>query len=96
MNKGQLYAFNHFIDTIETQYNTLEELKELLDGDINKLLLNGAKDWEQYSWDGNALVYDEDIKETFKIPADYEGEPLDYQAERLEYYSKLFIKHINR
>ena len=28
-----------------------------------KPLLNGAKDWKQYSWDGNSLIYINDIAE---------------------------------
>lgn len=28
---------------------------------LRKLLLNGAKDWEQYSYGGCSLIYDEDI-----------------------------------
>lgn len=28
---------------------------------LQKLLLNGARDWKQYSWGGCALVYDADI-----------------------------------
>ena len=28
-----------------------------------KPLLNGAKDWKQYSWDGNSLIYTNDIAE---------------------------------
>lgn len=29
--------------------------------ELEKLLLNGAKDWEQYSYGGCSLIYDEDI-----------------------------------
>ena len=32
-----------------------------------KHLLNGAKDWKQYSWDGNSLIYINDIAESLLL-----------------------------
>ena len=32
--------------------------------------LNGAKDWKQYSWGGNALVYDYKIAEHYCTPSE--------------------------
>lgn len=33
-------------------------------------LLNGAKDWKEYSWSGNALIYDDDIAEKLATPSE--------------------------
>lgn len=50
----------------------VEELGEAIDGGyeeenlaspklVEKMLLNGAQDWKQYSWGGCSLIYDRDI-----------------------------------
>ena len=53
----------------------VEELGESIDGGwhrdedlaspkiVEKMLLNGAQDWKQYSWGGCSLIYDQDIAE---------------------------------
>lgn len=33
-------------------------------------LLNGAKDWKQYSWGGNSLISNEDIAERLSNPSE--------------------------
>lgn len=33
-------------------------------------MLNGAQDWEQYSWGGSALIYDGDIAERLCCPSE--------------------------
>ena len=33
-------------------------------------LLNGARDWGEYSWGGSALIYDEDIAERLCTPSE--------------------------
>nr|DAP26633.1 MAG TPA: hypothetical protein [Bacteriophage sp.] len=33
-------------------------------------MLNGAQDWEQYSWGGSALIYDYDIAERLCCPSE--------------------------
>lgn len=33
-------------------------------------MLNGAQDWEQYSWGGSSLVYDGDIAERLCTPSE--------------------------
>lgn len=33
-------------------------------------MLNGAKDWDQYSWGGSALIYDGDIAERLCTPSE--------------------------
>lgn len=46
----------------EGKLNNTAELKEQL--------LNGAKDWNQYSWGGCALIYDEEIAERLCSPSE--------------------------
>ena len=38
--------------------------------DLEVLLLNGAKNWKKYSWDGNALIYNEDIAKMLATPSE--------------------------
>lgn len=33
-------------------------------------LLNGARDWNQYSWGGSSLIYDEDIAKRLCTPSE--------------------------
>lgn len=33
-------------------------------------MLNGARDWKQYSWGGNSLIYDEDIAKRLSSPSE--------------------------
>ena len=33
-------------------------------------LLNGAKDWKQYSWGGSSLIYNDDIAERLSNPSE--------------------------
>ena len=60
------------------------------------LFLNGASDWNQYSWGGSSLVYDGDIAKLLcnptelkrtkdgELPPNQEEEWLDVQARALE------------
>lgn len=52
----------------------LEELPENVEyGSIQSLkadLLNGARDWSQYSWGGCSLIYDEDIAKRLCTPSE--------------------------
>lgn len=60
----------------------LEELNEAISGGyfelenieapkiLAKQLLNGASDWNQYSWGGCALIYDIDIAERLCSPSE--------------------------
>ena len=47
-------------------------VSELLNNrkNINPVMLNGAQDWEQYSWGGCGLVYDCDIAEHYCTPSE--------------------------
>lgn len=57
----------------------LEELKEraAYEGrnpepgkECREWMLNGAQDWEQYSWGGSSLIYDSDIAERLCTPSE--------------------------
>lgn len=41
-----------------------EDDEEFIWDGLRKKLLNGAENWKEYSWGGNALIYDSDIAET--------------------------------
>lgn len=38
--------------------------------EIREWLLNGARDWDQYSWGGSALIYNGDIAERLCTPSE--------------------------
>ena len=38
--------------------------------DLTDALLNGARDWDAYSWGGCALIYDEEIAERYCTPSE--------------------------
>ena len=55
-------------EAIENGYFEAEDLEapKLL----RKQLLNGASDWDQYSWGGCSLIYDSDIAERLCNPSE--------------------------
>ena len=55
-------------EAIENGYFDAEDLEapKLL----RKQLLNGASDWDQYSWGGCSLIYDSDIAERLCNPSE--------------------------
>jgi hypothetical protein len=69
-----------------------------------KDLLNGADDWQQFSWGGCSFIYDQDIAERLCSPSEYkrtrEGERqpnareqwLDTQARALYQAERLIMK----
>ena len=71
-------------------------------------LLDGAKDWLQYSRDGNSLVYNKDIccrlcnrrdqerTQDGKLPPDDHEDWLDFQAGALQQAAQIVIKAVNR
>lgn len=64
----QNYAFDlldNYEEMIEYAQRNGEEIPELTE----KTLLNGARDWLQYSCGGSALVYDEDIAARLCTPS---------------------------
>ncbi len=93
-----------------------EELEEAIQGGyfaedkltdraaLKEQMLNGAKDWSQYSYGGSALIYDGDIAERLCSPSEYrrsrEGERrpnsreewLDVQARALNQAANMIIR----
>lgn len=48
----------------------IENASEVFPGKIEEALLNGADNWEQYSYGGCALIYDEGIAKTLCSPSE--------------------------
>lgn len=52
----------------------LDNIRNLPDTDnrqeIQKALLNGARNWSEYSWGGSALIYNADIAERLCSPSE--------------------------
>lgn len=77
--------------TIADQVHEIEPTRAA----IERIALNGARDWSQYSWGGCSLVYDEDIakllcppstlkrKRNGALPPNNHEEWLDVQARAL-------------
>ena len=70
---------------------------------IETILLNGAENWEQYSWGGCALIYDDDIKSHYLTPSEqkrYKGNLVDgcnvltVQARALHQAANIVCRHI--
>ena len=61
----------------EDAYDLAEELRAggveelpVSCADLDALMLNGARDWAQWSWGGCGLCYDEDIAERYCTPSE--------------------------
>lgn len=73
-----------------------------------KELLNGASDWNQFSWGGCSLVYNEDIAKRLCSPSEFKKtkngewrpniseEWLDAQARALSQAERLLLKLVRR
>lgn len=71
-------------------------------------LLDGAKDWSQYSRDGNYLIYNQDICRALcnqrdqkrtqdgKLPPNDQEDWLDFQARALQQAAQMVMKAVNR
>lgn len=51
-------------------YNNLEEVPEN-PKELEKMLLNGAESWSQYSWGGCSIIYNGDIAERLCSPSEF-------------------------
>ena len=60
----KLYAYD-LVDVLEH----LEEI-EIESDNIKQTLLNGARDFKQYSWDGCSLIYNQDIAKRLCSPSE--------------------------
>lgn len=47
-----------------------ENLRENRLAPTRENMLNGARDWSQYSWGGNSLIYNQDIAERLATPSE--------------------------
>ena len=65
-NKGvTLYA----LDLLESIENPESITPDLTRAEFKKLVLNGARDWSQYSYGGCSLIYNGDIAERLCSPS---------------------------
>lgn len=69
-NRNDRSAWNRGVTALALYILDGCEADELGYADAEKTLLNGARDWEQYSWGGCALVYDEDIARALCTPSE--------------------------
>lgn len=93
-----LELIENVLDNFEPeQYGTAEQLRACM--------LNGAKDWEQYSWGGCALVYNDAIRSHYLTPSEqkrYKGDTvrgshlLDIQAEALSQAARLVLSFFSQ
>jgi hypothetical protein len=97
----KLYALD-LIDSVpyNVEYGSVESLKADM--------LNGARDWKQYSWGGCSLIYDEDIAKRLCNPTELkrtkngQKDPnprerwLDTQARALYQAARLILDIANR
>lgn len=68
-NKGvTLYAWD-LLDEIQERTN-YERKEPETPAQLKEYALNGAESWEQYSWDGSALIYRGDIAERLCNPSE--------------------------
>lgn len=70
--RGVAAYASDFLSALETSANNeCVTINELLHADTcRKTLLNGARDWHEYSWGGSALIYDEQIAERLCTPSE--------------------------
>lgn len=52
------------------EYAAYEKRDPESPAELREWLLNGASDWNQYSWGGSALVYDRDIADRLCTPSE--------------------------
>ena len=50
--------------------DNLYDVEEFHEKGLEELLLNGARDWRQYSYSGNACIFDSDIAERLCTPSE--------------------------
>ena len=68
-NKGvTLYAWD-LLDEIQERTNYERKEPESV-AELKEYALNGAENWDQYSWDGSALIYNGDIAERLCSPSE--------------------------
>ena len=83
------------------------DVEEFHETDLKEVLLNGARDWRQYSYSGSACIFDSDIAESLCTPSELKRrdygrlkpnsreEWLDVQARALYQAYTLILKIVN-
>lgn len=66
-----IYALE-ILDNLEEQIDDGYLTEDIFESPklLDKAMLNGAKDWNQYSWGGCSLIYDGDIAERLCTPSE--------------------------
>lgn len=100
----QHYAVDLLSESIDRRGLNIWDEAERIGKITEKDLLNGAKDWKQYSRDGNSLIYNEDICHRLcgwgnwerlqdgKLPPSSQEDWLDLQARALQQAVQIVIK----
>ena len=57
----------HYADLLLDCVDPMEEVAE----NLEKVLLNGAEDWKQYSWGGCAHIYNSNIAKVLCTPSEF-------------------------
>ena len=110
INKKPRYAWNKGVKAYELEFlDLVKEYRRLgEDDEVREVtlaeLLNGAKDWEQYSYGGCSLIYDEDIAERLCPPSMQKKKDhrrrgtswLDVQARALSEAAAALIRLVNK
>ena len=70
--KGVTVYALELLDDLEEQIDGRYLTEEIFDSPklLDKAMLNGAKDWNQYSWGGCSLICDRDIAERLCTPSE--------------------------
>lgn len=68
-DKGVTAYALELIDSIAERAECEKHYPETVD-ELEGYALNGARDWNQYSWDGSALIYNCDIAERLCCPSE--------------------------
>lgn len=63
-DRGVIETAIDILDTVKGDFPNVEI------SELEKVCLNGASDWSQYSWGGCLLIYDEGIAERFCSPSE--------------------------
>ena len=107
-NKGVTEYALELVEQLGEQINGgyFEESGLLEPKKVRVALLNGAADWNQYSWGGSALIYDSDIAKRLCCPSELKKtrngerrpnsreEWLDVQARALYQAANRICRHI--
>lgn len=63
-----LELIDQLVESISNGYFAAEKLTDR--EALKKQMLNGADDWDQYSWGGSSLIYNGDIAERLCTPSE--------------------------